>query len=38
VLNTRQVTNAGRLSVTVPTNGGFSVVLCPATPGATSCG
>jgi hypothetical protein len=37
-LTTQHVTNASTLSVKVPTNGGFSVVLCRATPGATSCG
>jgi hypothetical protein len=26
------------LTIAVPTNGGFSVPLCPATAGATSCG
>ena len=35
---TQKVTNATTLSVKVPTNGGFSVVLCPAKAGATSCG
>ena len=35
---TQKVTNASTLSVKVPTNGGFSVVLCPAKAGATSCG
>ena len=38
VMGTRHVTHTSTLSVTVPTNGGFSVVLCPAKPGATSCG
>src|SRR6266545_224853 len=37
-VRTQQVTGAGTLSLTVATNGGFTVRLCPATPGATSCG
>jgi alpha-glucosidase len=38
VLTTQKVTSGSTLSVKVPTNGGFSVVLCPARPGATTCG
>jgi alpha-glucosidase len=37
-MSTQKVTSASTLSVKVPTNGGFSVVLCPAKTGATSCG
>ncbi len=37
-VRTSRVTSTGTLSVAVGTNGGFSVRLCPAAPGATSCG
>jgi alpha-glucosidase len=37
-VTTRRVTSASTLTQTVRTNGGFSVVLCPAKAGATSCG
>ncbi len=37
-LRTQRVTNAGSLSISVPGfGGGFSVQLCPAVAGATSC-
>src|SRR5262249_21662473 len=35
---TRRVTPADALSLSVPTNGGFTVRLCPASPGSTRCG
>ncbi len=38
VVRTQQVTGTSTLSVTVPVNGGFTVRLCPARPGATTCG
>src|SRR5438477_7951194 len=37
-VTTQRVTSASTLTQTVRTNGGFSVVLCPAKAGATSCG
>jgi alpha-glucosidase len=37
-VTTLRVTNASTLTQKVATNGGFSVVLCPAKAGATSCG
>ena len=37
-MRTQQVTRNSALSVAVPVNGGFTVHLCPATAGATSCG
>src|SRR5262249_38197330 len=37
-VTTQRVTSATTLTQTVRTNGGFSVVLCPAKAGATSCG
>jgi alpha-glucosidase len=37
-VTTQKVTSASTLTQIVKTNGGFSVVLCPATAGATSCG
>ncbi len=36
--HTEKVTGASTLTVRTQTNGGFSVVLCPARTGATSCG
>jgi hypothetical protein len=36
--HTEKVTSASTLTVKTLTNGGFSVVLCPARTGATSCG
>jgi hypothetical protein len=37
-VTTQRVTSASMLTQTVRTNGGFSVVLCPARAGATNCG
>ena len=37
-VTTQRVTSATTLTVTEPTNGGFTARLCPATAGATSCG
>jgi hypothetical protein len=37
-MRTQQVTRASTLSVAVPLNGGFTVHLCPAKAGATTCG
>jgi alpha-glucosidase len=36
-VRTQRVTSATTLTVTEPTNGGFTARLCPATAGATSC-
>lgn len=38
VRTTQRVTSGGALTVPVARNGGFTARLCPATPGATSCG
>jgi alpha-glucosidase len=38
VEHTQAVTNADALTLAVPTNGGFTVRLCPAAAGATNCG
>jgi uncharacterized membrane protein len=35
---TQRLTNAGTLAVPVATNGGFALHLCPAVPGASTCG
>jgi hypothetical protein len=36
-VKTQQVVGTGTLSLAVPTNGGFTIELCPAATGATSC-
>jgi hypothetical protein len=37
-VRSQHVSGAGPLTVAVPADGGFTVRLCPATAGATSCG
>ena len=37
-VTTQRVTAADSLSIATPTQGGFTVRLCPAIAGATSCG